>query len=120
MPPESDPRVLSSYKCHTCKIIKEPEEFGNNNKTGFKLVTCRSCFSKREDVERRAFQREYEADMLACKTFEELGIPYKHVKIYGCNIPKQIKKAKAAREAMMVELNVNNIICQDNCFSSNW
>ncbi len=118
--PESDPRVLFSYKCHTCKIIKEPEEFGNNNKTSFKLVTCKICFSKREDVERRAYQREYDADMIACETFEKMGNPYKHVKLYGCNIPKQIKEAKATREAMMSELQGNNITCQDNCFSTNW
>ena len=103
MPPESDPRELYSYKCHTCKIIKEPEEFGDNNQTSFKLVTCKTCFSKKEAAERRARQREYDADVIACKTFEKWGIPYEHVKICGCNIPKQIRKAKAAREFKMSE-----------------
>ena len=54
-----DNRNLFAYKCHTCKQTKEPNEFGYNNQTKMKRVTCDVCQRKRS--ERAAALRETRA-----------------------------------------------------------
>ncbi len=49
MPPESDPRVLYSYKCHACKKVKEPREYRESSNTGYKKVVCDSCADKLQE-----------------------------------------------------------------------
>ncbi len=45
--PEMDPRNIFAYNCHTCKQTKEPADFGYNNQTKTKRVTCNVCHCKR-------------------------------------------------------------------------
>ncbi len=56
------PRVLYSYKCHTCKKVKEPSEYRENFNTGYVRVNCDSCYEKREARERRAREERLERE----------------------------------------------------------
>ncbi len=93
MLPESDPRELYSYTCHTCKIEKEPKEYRNNNRTSFKMVTCITCLRKQQKREYQAYTRRFYAEQVARKADEAAGIPYKLV------IVTQSEKRKLAKEA---------------------
>ncbi len=44
-----DPRTIFAYKCHNCKQMKEPDDFGYNNQTKTKRVTCNVCHRKRSE-----------------------------------------------------------------------
>ncbi len=46
-----NPRETFDYKCSTCKRMCEPSEFGNNERTGARLKTCKPCRRKRFDRE---------------------------------------------------------------------
>ena len=46
-----NPRETFDYKCSTCKRMCEPGEFGNNERTGARLKTCKPCRRKRFDRE---------------------------------------------------------------------
>jgi hypothetical protein len=46
-----DPRTIFDYKCHKCKRTKEPGEYGFNNQTKTKRVTCNTCHQKRTERE---------------------------------------------------------------------
>ncbi len=47
--PEMESRNIFNYKCHTCKETKEPNEFGYNNQTKTKRVTCNVCHLRRSE-----------------------------------------------------------------------
>ena len=44
-----DPRTIFNYKCHKCKRTQEPGDFGYNNQTKTKRVTCTNCNKKRTE-----------------------------------------------------------------------
>ena len=46
-----NPRDIFDYKCHTCKQIKEPNEYGFNSQTRKPRVTCNVCHQKRTERE---------------------------------------------------------------------
>ena len=52
-----NPRDIYDYNCSTCKKMCEPSEFGNNERTGARLKTCKICRTKREDREERLRER---------------------------------------------------------------
>ncbi len=66
-------RNIFSYKCHTCKETKEPDEFGYNNQTTTKRVTCNVCHRKRS--ERAATLKESRAQAQADTTDTYYEIP---------------------------------------------
>ena len=56
-----DPRTLHEYKCHTCKEVKEPFEYGDNHQTKTKRVTCNVCHQKRTEGKAKLKERRSEA-----------------------------------------------------------
>ncbi len=54
-------RNLFAYKCHTCKETKEPDDFGYNNQTKTKRVTCNDCHQKRTEGKAKLKERRSEA-----------------------------------------------------------
>ena len=41
-----DPRNIFDYKCHNCKQMREPGEYGYNSQTKALRVTCNTCHRK--------------------------------------------------------------------------
>jgi DNA-directed RNA polymerase subunit RPC12/RpoP len=56
-----DPRTIFNYKCHNCKQEKEPDDFGYNNQTKTKRVTCNDCHQKRTEGKAKLKERRSEA-----------------------------------------------------------
>jgi hypothetical protein len=53
-----NPREIFDYKCSTCKRMGEPGDFGNNERTGAKLKTCKICRRKRLERENAFRERQ--------------------------------------------------------------
>ncbi len=56
-----DQRTIYEYKCHTCKEMKEPFEYGYNHQTRTKRVTCNVCHQKRTEGKAKLKERRSEA-----------------------------------------------------------
>ena len=68
-------RNLLTYKCHTCKETKEPDDFGYNNQTKTKRVTCNVCHQKRTEGKAKLKERRSEAAAAAAAAGTEHETP---------------------------------------------
>mgnify|MGYP002811282503 CR=1 FL=1 len=72
-------RNLFNYKCHNCKQTKEPDEFGYNNQTKTKRVTCNVCHRKKSERAKALKESRAQAQAAAADNHYEYPSGVDHI-----------------------------------------
>ena len=111
--PEMENRNLFNYKCHTCAETKEPDEFGYNNQTKTKRVTCNVCHRKKSERAKALKESKAQAQAAAADNHYEYPTGVDH-------IMSDTTTEEEARVVAYIPLGTSEeeAVCENAC--ANW